>query len=588
MSVRPSRNEPAPTILQETLRRCRQQFVGVGLFSLAVNLLTLTTALYMMQLFDRVLASRSMDTLLYLSLVAVLALTFQGVLEAARALVLSRTSAWIEHVVGPEAVARGLEARLRGARYGMEGLRDLATCRGFLGSPAMMSLYDLPWVPIYLAVAFLFHPMIGWIAAGGAVVLFTLTLLTHWLSAAHLKRANSDAMSLNRHTEAVARNAEVIDSMGMVPAILRRWQAQVVLMAADQQRAADVASILLAISKFVRVLIQVACLGVGAYLALQNEITGGAMVAASIIMGRALAPVEQIIGTWKQFTAARQSYRRLELHLAQARLRPAGIPLPEPDGRLTVDRITYAFAGSRVSMIKGITFALEPGESLAVLGPSAAGKTTLARLLIGATEPSVGAVRLDGANVFSWPREDLGRHLGYLPQDVELFDGTVFANIARFDDAEPAEVIAAAQLAGCHEMILRLANGYETEIGDGGALLSGGQRQLVGLARALFRNPRLVVLDEPNANMDTDGEMALMHALENLKARQATVVMITHRPSLVQSVDKVLVMRDGIAESFGPRDEVMKRLIKPVARSASAPAHSLVSMTAQRAEQGAS
>ncbi|TWT13898.1 type I secretion system permease/ATPase [Reyranella sp. CPCC 100927] len=588
MSVRPHRDEPTPTILQAALRRCRQQFVGVGLFSLAVNLLTLTTALYMMQLFDRVLASRSLDTLLYLSLVAALAVGFQGALEAARTLVLSRTSAWIEHVVGPEVFERGLEARLRGGRYGMEGLRDLATCRGFLSSPAMMSLYDLPWVPIYLAVAFLFHPIIGWIAAGGVAVLFTLTLLTNRLSGAHLKRANSDAMHLNRHTEAVSRNAEVIDSMGMVPAIKRHWQAQVALMAADQQRAADITGILLAISKFMRVLIQIACLGAGAYLALQNEITGGAMVAASIIMGRALAPVEQVIGTWKQFTAARQGYRRLTLHLGLARLRPAGIPLPEPDGRLAIDRVTYAFAGSRVSMIKGITFTLEPGESLAVLGPSAAGKTTLARLLVGAMEPSVGAVRLDGANVFAWPHEDLGRHLGYLPQDVELFDGTVLANIARFDDAEPAEVIAAAQLAGCHDMILRLPNGYETEIGEGGAMLSGGQRQLVGLARALFRNPRLVVLDEPNANMDTEGEMALMHALENLKARQATVIMITHRPSLVQSVDKVLVMRDGTAESFGPRDEVMKRLIQPVARPASAPVPSRVALAAHRAGQGAS
>ncbi len=564
MSVWASHAEQDLTVLQRALRRSHRHLAGVGLFSLFVNVLTLTTSLYMMQLYDRVLASRSIDTLLYLSLIVALALAFQGLLDAVRTIVMGRASAWVEQVVGPETFERGLEAQLRGARYTMEGLRDLSTYRSFLGSPAMMSAFDIPWVPLYLGLCFIFHPLIGWIALGGSVLLVVVTVLNNTLTARHLKRANADSMSLSRHTDAVSRNAEVIDSMGMMPAVRRRWEERGARMAADQLKASDTTGIMLALSKFVRVAIQVACLGVGAFLALQNEITGGAMVASSIIMGRALQPVEQMIGTWRQLVAARQSYHRLNAHLSQPRLRPPGIALPEPKGRLTVDRVSYAFAGSRVSMIKNVSFSLEPGESLALLGPSAAGKTTLVRLVIGALEPSVGAVRLDGASIFAWPREDLGRHLGYLPQDVELFDGSVLANIARLEDADPNEVIAAAQLAGCHEMILKLPAGYKTEIGEGGAMLSGGQRQLVGLARALFGKPRFVVLDEPNANMDTEGEQSLVRALERLKAARTTVIMITHRPAIVHAVDKVMVLRDGAVDVLGPREEVLKRLIKPV------------------------
>ncbi len=587
MFERPVRDVSAPTTLDRALQRCRQQILAVGLFSLFVNLLTLTTVLYMMQLFDRVLTSRSLETLLYLSLIVGLALVFQGVLEGARALVLNRAGAWIDRVVAPEAFVRGLEVRLRGFRFGMESLRDLAQCRDFLGSPAMMSIYDLPWVPVYLAFAFLLHPVIGWISLAGAVVLFSLTALNSWLTGGYLQRAATDAMGVQRRIEAASRNAEVIDSMGMVPAILRRWREQTERVAAERQRAGDLAGILLAVTKFMRAVIQVSCLGVGAYLALHNEMSGGAMMAGSIIMGRALAPVEQMIGTWKQLLMAYQSYRRLQTHLSQPRLRPPGISLPEPEGRLAVEHVSYGFPGSRVAMIRNVAFGLDPGDSLVILGPSAAGKTTLVRLLIGAMEPAAGTVRLDGANVFTWPREDLGRHVGYLPQDVELFEGTVFANIARFDEAEPAEVIAAAQLAGCHEMILKLPNGYETEIGEAGALLSGGQKQLVGLARALFRNPRLVVLDEPNANMDMEGERALMRALEALKARRATVILVTHQFRLVQSVDKVLILRDGAVEMFGPRDDVMKQPVKPAARPG-LPTSSvtLVPRPMNRADQG--
>jgi ATP-binding cassette subfamily C protein/ATP-binding cassette subfamily C protein EexD len=330
-----------------------------------------------------------------------------------------------------------------------------------------------------------------------------------------------------------------------------------------QQSAADRAGVIMGLTKFFRLTVQIAVLGAGALLVLENALTAGAMIAGSIIMGRALAPVEQMIGAWKQLVSARQSYRRLSAHLTLPRIRPGGMPLPEPSGRLALERVTYAFPGTNVPIIKGVGFALEPGDSCAIIGPSAAGKTTLIRLVIGVLEPNAGTVRLDGANVFQWLREDFGRHVGYLPQDVELFDGTVVENIARMGTPDPDSVFAAAKLAGCHEMILKLPKGYETEIGESGTFLSGGQRQMIGLARALYGRPKLVVLDEPNSNLDGDGEQALLRALEHIKQAGTTVVLVSHRPALVQGVDKVVVLRDGMVEMFGPRQEVLKRLLQP-------------------------
>lgn len=361
----------------------------------------------------------------------------------------------------------------------------------------------------------------------------------------------------------MARNAEVINSMGMLPAVIGHWRGSVSTIAALQQRAMDRSSVLVAATKFFRLAVQIAILGVGVYLVLGQEITAGVSIAGSIIMGRALAPVEQMIGGWKQLVQARQSFRRLQAFLAQPRIRPPGLPLPEPSGRLTMERVSYAFAGQGVPMIKGVDFTIEPGESLGVIGPSAAGKTTLIRLLIGVLPPTAGTVRLDGADVYQWMREDFGRHVGYLPQDVELFDGTVFDNIARMGDANPETVYEAAQTAGCHEMILRLPSGYETRIGEGGIYLSGGQRQLVGLARAMFGRPKLVVLDEPNSNLDGDAETGLIRALERLKMQGITVVLVSHRPTLVQGLDKVLLLKDGAVQMFGPRAEVLKHLMVP-------------------------
>lgn len=565
----------APATVETPLRRalsaCRRQFILVGVFSGVVNLLQLTTSIYMMQVFDRVLATRILDTLVYLTLIAVGAVMVLALLEAVRNQIMQRIGVWVEHRVAPEGFVRAIESTLRGRPYRMEALRDLAVCRNYLSSPSALVLYDVPWVPIYIAVIFLLHPVMGWIAFGGALVLFGLTVASEFSTSSLLKEANTAAMASQRRADSIARNAEVIDTMGMLPAVIGHWRSSVAAMAVPQQRALDRAAVLLALTKFFRLAVQIAVLGVGAYLVLLQEITAGASIAGSIIMGRALAPVEQMIGGWKQLVQARQSFRRLEAFLTQPRIRPPGLPLPEPTGRLTVERVSYAFPGQGVAMIKGVNFGLAPGESLAVIGPSAAGKTTLIRLLIGTLQPSAGNVRLDGADVYQWMREDFGRHVGYLPQDVELFDGTVFENIARMGEAEPDEVYEAAKLAGCHEMILRLPNGYETQIGEGGIYLSGGQRQLIGLARAMFGRPMLVVLDEPNSNLDGDSEAGLIRALERLKAQGTTVVLVSHRPTLVQGVDKVLLLKDGAMEMFGPRAEVLKRLMAPP-RPAEAPA----------------
>lgn len=557
----PDQRERTETVLNRMVDCCRTQLMLVGLFSGMVNLLQLTVSLYMMQIFDRVLATKNVNTLLYLSLIAAAAILLLAILEFSRNQIMQRLAGWVELKVAPEGFARAIENVLCGHSYRMEALRDLATCRGYVGSTAALALYDVPWVPVFLGVIFLLHPMLGFVATGGAIILFVLTLLNELTTSRLTKEASTAAINSQRRADSIARNAEVIDSMGMLPAVMRRWQESVAEMITPQRRAAQRASVLLAMAKFVRLGVQIAVLGVGCYLVLQHELTSGASIAGSVIMGRALAPVEMLIGGWKQLVQVRQAFARLQAFLRQPRLRPPGLPLPEPVGRLSVERVTYGFPGSTSAIVKSVHFTLNPGDSLAVIGPSAAGKTTLIKMLIGTLAPSAGAVRLDGADVHNWMREDFGRYVGYLPQAVELFEGTVFRNIARMGEARPEQVIEAAQLAGCHEMILRLPKGYETEIGENGQLLSGGQRQLIGLARALFGKPKFVVLDEPNSNLDGESENNLARALAKLKALGATVILVSHRPGLVQHVDLVLLMRDGAVEMFGPRGDILNRVI---------------------------
>jgi ATP-binding cassette subfamily C protein/ATP-binding cassette subfamily C protein EexD len=559
---------PGATPLARAVAACRGQFVAVGVFSGVVNVLQLTVSIYMMTVFDRVFATRSLDTLLYLTLIALAALALLALLEGARSRVMQRVGAWVEESVAPEGFARAVESQLRGRPYRMEALRDLGACRGYMGSPGALAVYDVPWVPVFLLVIFLLHPVLGAVALTGAALLLGLALANEFATSKVLREANSAAMASQRRAESIVRNAEVIDSMGMLPAVMARWRSGMAEVSAPLNRAMDRAAPLLALTKFSRLAVQVAILGIGAWLVLRQDLTAGAAIAGSIIMGRALAPVEQLVGGWRGLVQARQSWKRLQAFLALPRIRPPGIALPEPRGRLAAERVTFGFPGSSVATVKAVSFALDPGESLAVIGPSAAGKTTLIRMLTGTLQPLSGSVRLDGADVYTWRREDFGRHMGYLPQDVELFDGTVLDNIARMAQAPAEAVFDAARLAGAHEMILRLPKGYETGIGEGGQHLSGGQRQQIGLARAMFGKPKLVVLDEPNSNLDGDAEAALLGALQELRRRGTTVVLVSHRPVLVQGVEKVLLLRDGAVETFGPRVEVLKKFMKPARATA--------------------
>jgi PrtD family type I secretion system ABC transporter len=551
------------SLLSDEQARCRSALVGVATVSLFVNVLMLTVPLYMLQLFDRVLMSRSDETLLFLSLAAVGALLVMSALDVLRSRIMVRVSTWLEHRLGPEALSRAVSGLLAAQSYGVQALRDIAQVRQFIASPAIFSLFDAPWVPLYLLVIYLLHPTLGAIALSGAIVLLLLAVANELATRRPLKAANEQWVKAMRKTDAAVRNAEIIEAMGLMPGITRRWYRDNEAALELQNIASDRAGLLMAATKFLRLVIQVTMLGTGAYLVLRSELTPGGMIAGSIILSRALQPVEQAIGTWKSLIAARTAYARFRAFMEQGPGRSTDMPLPAPQGHLRVERVTFVPPGAQQPVLKNVSFALHPGELLAIIGPSAAGKSTLARLLVGAWRPSSGTVRLDGADVYHWERTAFGRHVGYLPQDVELFEGTVEENIARMSEAEPEAVVEAARQADVHELILRLPEGYRTPIGEGGAMLSGGQRQRIALARALFGRPRLLVLDEPNASLDGEGEEALVRAMATAKAGGATVIFIAHRISLVARADKVLFLQDGVAELFGTRDEVLPKLTRP-------------------------
>lgn len=559
------------SIFAEVFAKVRPALIAAAVVSLFVNVLMLTVPLYMLQLFDRVLASRSDETLLYLTLAAGIALVVMSALDVMRSRILVRVSSWLEKRLGPEALNRAVSGLLLAQSYGAQALRDISQVRQFIASPGIFALFDAPWVPIYLLVIYLLHPTLGAIALAGAVVLFLIAVANEIATRRPLQAANEQWVKAMRKTDAAVRNAEVIEAMGLMPGITRRWLRDSDAALREQNVASDRAGLLLATSKLLRLVLQVAMLGTGAYLAMRYELTPGGMIAGSIILSRALQPVEQAIGTWKSLISARTAYGRLRGFMEQSEGRKTDMQLPAPKGDLSVERVTFAPPGSPKPVLKGVSFSVAAGELLAIVGPSAAGKSTLARLIVGAWRPGAGAVRLDGADVFAWDRVDFGRHVGYLPQDVELFEGSIEENIARMGEIDSDAVVEAAKLAGVHEMILRLPDGYRTQIGAGGAMLSGGQRQRVGLARALFGRPRLLVLDEPNASLDSEGEEALMQAMAQAKEGGATVVFIAHRVSLIARADKMLFLQDGAVELFGPRDEVLARITRPSAVAQKAP-----------------
>jgi ATP-binding cassette subfamily C protein/ATP-binding cassette subfamily C protein EexD len=549
--------------------------VAVAVFSLVINVLMLTTSVYLMQVFDRVLASHSLSTLFYLTLIASGAVLVIGLLSLIRSRILVRVGIWMDQALSGPVLSRSLENAVRGNSYRSEALRDLGGLRSFLGGGGILSLFDAPWVPVYLAFVYLIHPWLGHVALVGTLLLLVCAVLNHRLTDRPLKTANAEHAKGFARVDAAFRNAEVIDSMAMAPALVNVWTKLNQRVLHLQEDASDRASLVTSVSKLIRLMLQIAILAAGAVLVVFQDISAGGMVAASLIMSRALSPVEQAIGTWKHTASARESWRRLRRLVTQPPLHPDSMPLPRPRGQLTVEGVTYTPHGAAKPVLQKLTLEALPGEALAIIGPSAAGKSTLARLMVGIASPQEGSVRLDGADVFDIDRASFGRAVGYLPQDVELFPGTVRQNIARMAEGHPERVVAAAELAGVHEMILRMPKGYETEIGEAGCFLSGGQRQRIGLARAVYGQPVLVVLDEPNSSLDAAGEEALNAAVQALKAAGSTVVLIAHRPSLLAQVDKIAILNEGRLQAFGTRDAVLSQM---KAQRPGAPAKTQVSV----------
>ena len=554
--------ESKKTDLHEALGVCRSSFVVAGLFSMFINLLMLTPAIYMLQVYDRVVTSGSHSTLLMLTLIMILMMVTMGGLEWVRSQILVRISTRLETLLNERLFNASFKQALYsgGINASAQPLSDLAGLRQFLTGNGLFAFFDVPWMPIYIGVMFIFHPLFGWVGVAAVIILSILALINEKITQKPLAEANKESIAANTYTTKNLRNAEVVESMGMLTDIRQRWltlnHKVLHLQAVASRRAGAINSF----SKSIRMTVQSLVLGLGAYLAIEQLITPGLMIAGSILLGRALAPIDQMIGAWKGFVSARSQYHRLNEILGKIPKDAETMSLPEPKGNLSVEAVMITPPGSRTPVVKGVTFAVEAGDAVGVIGPSAAGKSTLARALLGIWPAMGGKVRLDGADIFAWNREELGPHVGYLPQDIELFDGTIGENIARFGEVDSEAVVAAAHLAGVHEMILRLPNGYDTEIGGSGGALSGGQRQRVGLARALYGSPKLVILDEPNSNLDDLGEKALAMALQQVRESKITTIIISHRVSALANVTKLLVLNEGQVSMFGPRDEVLAKL----------------------------
>lgn len=550
--------------LEAALRDCRSAFWGVGLFSLAVNLLMLAVPIYTMQLFDRVVMTRSMDTLVMLSLLLGVSLAVMAGFEFLRSLVLSRIGIWLDRTLsGPVLEATMTAAARTPAAASTQAARDLSSLKGFLGGPAIMPLFDAPWAPIFLAFVFFVHPALGVTALAGALLLLGFAVLNERLTMEPLQAAAKLGATRMQGLETAVRNHDSVTAMGMAPELVRRWTEAGEAAHLTQAAALDRSNLISSTVKFTRLLLQAAILGLGAALSIKGEISGGAMIAASILMGRAVAPVEQAIVTWRAVVGARGDLARLRRLLGEAGATVTmQTNMPPPLGKVLLADVGYAPPGTKTPILDGISLVLGAGESLGIVGPSGVGKTTLLRIVAGSLPPSSGAVRLDGVDLAIWPAADRGRHIGYLPQGVELFDGTVGENVARFTEGTGRGVIAAAKLAGAHDMILGLPAGYDTPIGPGGLPISGGQKQRIGLARALFGQPKLVILDEPNANLDAQGEAVLVETLAKLKAAQITVLMVAQRIGIMSAMDKILVMRKGGMERMGPREEILAELMK--------------------------
>lgn len=569
------------TSLQQAYRKYRGAFAATLIFSMFTNLLMFVGPLYMLQIYDRVLASRNETTLIALTVIAIGLLVSFGLLEFTRSKLLVRAGLQFDEVLAHPVFHRVVKQQTANPNSGAQiAINDIDKVREFLTGQGILSFFDAPWVPLFLALCFFFHPWLGFVATGGAVIIFCLALANEFATRKTLAEAGRASNGASHFVSTTMLNAEVIRALGMEKPLSKRWLKQHDEMLDHQAVASGRGGVIVASSKFVRMSLQVAILAVGAYLAMLQEISPGIMIAASIVMGRALAPVEQAVGQWKQFVGMRQSNARLKRLFAAIKEDEDRTEMPQPKGALAVEQLFATAPGSRETILKNVSFSVEPGEILAIIGPSGSGKSTLVRHLVGAMEPASGAVRLDGTEMQHWDSEQLGVNMGYLPQDVKLFRGTVGENIARFhEDAEDGDIVTAAKLSGAHEMVQKLTEGYGTDVGDGGNSLSGGQRQRVGLARAVYKEPCLVVLDEPNSNLDNHGEQALAACVQELKKKGKTVVLVTHKTGLLAMSDKTLMLVNGTVEKFGPTKDIFQPKPQPAAETpAAARAPSVVKM----------
>ncbi len=553
---------PSENSLHNALKACRESFLSVGFLSFFINALMLVPTFYMLQVYGRVITSGSLTTLTMLTLIMTGLVITLGCLEWTRSRIMVRVSNRLDMLLSRQVYKASFKRALEsgGMDASAQPLNDLTGLRQFLSGNGLFAFFDAPWLPIYIAVMFMFHPWFGWVATGSALLLLVLAFINERLTGPTLAQANKEHIGASLYTTKNLRNAEVIESMGMLETLMERWwnrQKNVLML---QSRASDKGAMISTLSRSFRILVQSLILGLGAYLAVDHQVGAGLVFAGSVLLGRALAPIDLIIGSWKGFIAARSQYARLNAILAKQQAQPERMRLPAPKGDVQVENLSVAAPGSNIPIIKNISFSVPAGCVVGIIGPSAAGKSTLARALLGIWAPLHGVVRLDGADISAWDKHDLGPHIGYLPQDIELFEGSVSDNIARFALVDPEQVILAATTARVHDMILLLPDGYDTVIGGDGVVLSGGQRQRIGLARALYGSPRLIILDEPNSNLDEVGDRALIAALYNIRLSGATLFVITHRTNIVSQLDRLMVMSNGGISLFGPRELVLTEL----------------------------
>lgn len=558
--------------LQAALKACKSSFISVGFFSLFINALMLVPTFYMLQVYGRVVSGGNLTTLGMLTIIMTILLITMGSLEFVRSRIMVRVSTKLDvllsRAVYKASFRRALESG--GMDASAQSMNDLTSLRQFMTGNGLFAFFDAPWLPIYIAVMFMFHPWYGWVAIASAIILLILAYVNERVTGKAIAEANKQNVAATLYTTKNLRNAEVIESMGMLGTLMERWSRHQHAVLKLQSEASDRGGAVSTISKTFRMLIQSLILGLGAYLAVNHEINAGLVIAGSVLLGRALAPIDLIIGSWKGFISARTQYNRLNEVLEKQKAEPDRMSLPAPEGHILVENLVVSAPGNKTPIIRGVGFGVPAGSCVGIIGPSASGKSTLARALMGVWQPLQGVVRLDGADISNWDKEELGPYLGYLPQDIELFEGSISDNIARFASVDPAKVVKAAKIAGVHEMILQLPDGYDTVIGSEGVNLSGGQRQRIGLARALYGDPKLILLDEPNSNLDEAGERALAVAIQTMKMTGATIFVITHRTSILAQLDRLLVMGQGTISMYGPRDQVMAELNKQQAPQAAA------------------